>query len=67
MDLPHLRRRCPGDVPYLIRYETYAGHMRDIYGTSPYLPWLIYEADISVHLFKGNISSNDLLLLLDKL
>ena len=34
MDLPGLHRTCPGDVPYLKRYETCAGHLRDICGTS---------------------------------
>jgi hypothetical protein len=38
MDPPCLFRTCFEDVPYLIRYEAYTGHIRDIYGTSYCLP-----------------------------
>jgi hypothetical protein len=35
-----LLHRCSIDVPYLLRYETYTGHIWDIYGTSSALPAL---------------------------
>jgi hypothetical protein len=33
-DVSPFCRSCLVDVPYLIRYEAYTGHIRDIYGTS---------------------------------
>ena len=38
VDATWIFHTCLIDVPYLIRYEAYTGHLRDIYGTSCLLP-----------------------------
>jgi hypothetical protein len=41
VDVPGLSHTCFIDVPYLKRYGTYTGHIRDIYGASLDEPWQI--------------------------
>ena len=47
IDVSLLSRRCSIDVPYLIRYEAYTGHIRDIYGTSSSLQQVFHMSSIS--------------------
>jgi hypothetical protein len=49
-DLLFMRRSCPVDVPYLIRYEANTRQIRDIYGTYTGHPDLSHSFSLS-HLY----------------